>query len=39
MALIASFVVGRIEGLTFAMYSSHFLNFASFKLIIFLYII
>ena len=39
MALIASFVVGRIEGLTFVMYSSHFSNFSSFKLIFFLYII
>ena len=37
MALIASFVVGRIEGLTFVMYSSHFSNFSSFKLIFFLH--
>ena len=33
MAFIASFVVE--EGLTFVMYSSHFSNFSSFKLIFF----
>ena len=37
MALIASFVVGRIEGLTFVMYSSHFSEFSSFKLIFFVH--
>ena len=35
MALIASFVVGRIDGLTFVMYSSHFSNFSSFKFFLF----
>ena len=35
MELVASFVVGRIDGLTFVMYSSHFSNFSSFKFFLF----
>ena len=37
MALIASFVVGQVEGLTFVMYLSHFSNFSSFKFIFFVH--
>ena len=39
MELVASFVVGRIDGLTFAMYSSHFSNFSSFKFFCFVFFV
>ena len=35
MELVASFVVGRIDGLTFVMYLSHFSNFSSFVFFVF----
>ena len=38
MELVASFVVGRIDGLTFVMYSSHFSNFSSFKFFLFFFL-
>ena len=37
MELVASFVVGRIDGLTFVMYLSHFSNFSSFKFFLFFF--